>query len=103
MAMAILFSGCASIVSKTNYPFSINANPSNAKISITDNGIGRTKSTELKNGEALKKQSYGMKVTSDRIALINQVYKSGASVIIDDLTDENHNPLGTKVIIQIPI
>lgn len=80
-----------------------NSDTSILKISITDNGIGRIKSTELKSGEALKKQSYGMKVTSDRIALINQVYKSGASVIIDDLKDENNNPLGTKVIIQIPI
>ena len=36
MASSFLFSSCASIVSKSTYPLSINSSPSNAKISITD-------------------------------------------------------------------
>ena len=44
-----------------------------------------------------------MKVTSERIALINQIYKTGAEVKIHDLVDENGESSGTKVIIQIPV
>ena len=40
MASAFVFSSCASIVSKSTYPLSINSNPSNAKVSIT-NKIGK--------------------------------------------------------------
>ena len=58
---------------------------------------------ELKNKTAIKHKSYGMKVTSERIELINQVYKTGADVKIHDLVDENGKSSGTKVIIQIPI
>jgi hypothetical protein len=36
MASVFLFSSCASIVSKSTYPLSINSNPTNARISITD-------------------------------------------------------------------
>ena len=36
MATSILFSSCASIVSKSSYPISINSAPSEAKIVIKD-------------------------------------------------------------------
>ena len=36
MVSVFLFSSCASIVSKSTYPLSINSSPSNAKVSITD-------------------------------------------------------------------
>lgn len=36
MATVFLFSSCASILSKSIYPLSINSNPNNAKVSITD-------------------------------------------------------------------
>ncbi len=37
MASVFLFSSCASIVSKSIYPISINSSPNNAKVIITDN------------------------------------------------------------------
>ncbi len=73
------------------------------QISIADDGIGRIKSSAIKKETALKHNSNGMQVTSDRIALINQVYKTGAEVKIEDLFDSDGNTAGTKVIIQIPI
>ncbi len=73
------------------------------EINITDNGIGRAKSTEIKSKIATKHKSYGMKVTSERIALINQIYKTGADVKIQDLFEKNGKPAGTKVTIQIPV
>jgi hypothetical protein len=42
MTAILLFSSCASIVSKSTYPLSINSTPSGAKISITD-----SKGTEI--------------------------------------------------------
>ena len=73
------------------------------RITITDNGIGRTKAEELKSKTATKHKSYGMQVTAERIGLINQVYKTGATVQIEDLVDGNGEASGTKVIIQIPM
>jgi sensor histidine kinase YesM len=81
----------------------MNNDKSLLQIIITDNGIGRAKSADLGNGKQTKHESYGMKVTSDRIALINQVYKSGAEVKINDLSDANGNASGTKVMLQIPV
>lgn len=72
-------------------------------IDIIDDGIGRAKAVELNSKTATKHKSYGMKVTSERLALINQVYKTGANVTIHDLTDSNGQPSGTKVTIKIPI
>ncbi|HVX28760.1 MAG TPA: histidine kinase, partial [Parafilimonas sp.] len=73
------------------------------QITISDNGIGRAKSAELRSKTATKHKSYGMKVTSERIALINQIYKTGADVKVNDLFDEAGNAAGTKVTIQIPV
>ena len=64
-----------------------------SQINITDNGIGRAKSAELTSKTATKHKSYGMKVTSERIALINQIYKTGANVTIRDLTDTGRKRL----------
>ena len=55
------------------------------EINIIDNGIGRAKAAELRSKTATRHKSYGMKVTSERLALINQIYKTGANVTIHDL------------------
>ncbi|MBK9509952.1 MAG: hypothetical protein IPO04_11040 [Cytophagaceae bacterium] len=73
------------------------------EIQIIDNGVGREKSAEYKSKTATKHKSFGMKVTNERIDLINQIYKTKARVEIIDLYNPNHIGIGTKVIIQIPI
>ena len=73
------------------------------KITITDDGIGRTKAAELKSKSAVKQKSFGMKVTSERIALINQLFKTNTTVQIIDLVHSNGEAAGTQVIIQIPV
>jgi sensor histidine kinase YesM len=88
---------------KIDINVSVNDDRSCLQISITDNGIGRKKSEDLKSKTAIKHKSYGMKVTSERIALINQIYKTGADVKIHDLIDGEGNASGTKVTIQIPV
>ncbi len=73
------------------------------EIQIIDNGVGRKKSAEYKSKTATNHKSFGMKVTNERIDLINQIYKTKAKVEIVDLYDEKQTGIGTKVIIQIPI
>ncbi len=88
---------------KIDINVAMNNDKSLLQISIIDNGIGRAKSAELRSKTATKHKSYGMKVTSERIALINQIYKTGADVTINDLMDGSEKPSGTKVIIEIPV
>jgi ligand-binding sensor domain-containing protein len=73
------------------------------KITITDDGIGRVKAATLKSKSAIKQKSYGMRVTSERIALINQLFKTNTTVQILDLVHSDGEAAGTQVIIQIPI
>ena len=72
-------------------------------VSITDDGVGRQKAAEFKSKSATKNKSFGMKVTAERIELINQLYNTKTQVSIIDLKDENGEATGTKVIIEIPI
>ena len=44
-----------------------------------------------------------MKATTERIALINQIYKTGASVFVHDLVNEEGDTAGTQVTLQIPV
>ncbi len=73
------------------------------KIVITDNGVGRAKAAELKSKSAVIRKSFGMKVTSERIALINQLFNTNTTVVITDLYQENGEAGGTQVILQIPV
>ena len=70
-------------------------------ISITDDGIGREKAAELKSKSATHK-SHGLKVTSQRIEMMNKLNSTGAQVHIFDLKDEQGNATGTKVELIIP-
>ena len=70
-------------------------------ISITDDGIGREKAAELKSKSATHK-SHGLKVTSQRIEMMNKLNSTGAQVHIFDLKDEKGIATGTKVELIIP-
>jgi LytS/YehU family sensor histidine kinase len=70
-------------------------------ISIIDDGIGREKAAELKSKTATHK-SHGMKVTSERIEMMNRLNSTGAQVRIFDLKDELGFAIGTKIELMIP-
>ncbi|MEM7368156.1 MAG: histidine kinase [Bacteroidota bacterium] len=72
---------------------------------IEDDGIGREKAQTLKSSYTRKKKaSIGMKLTKDRIDMIQRLYQVDASVDIIDLKDPITNiGSGTKVIITIPL
>ena len=69
--------------------------------SITDNGIGRKKAAEIKSKSAEEKKSLGLKITAERLALLNQEKNAFTSYEIEDLKDENGNAVGTKVNLKI--
>jgi LytS/YehU family sensor histidine kinase len=73
------------------------------RVIITDDGVGRAASAELKSKSATKNKSFGLKMTSERIELINQLYKSKTQVQIDDLVNAEGHAAGTRVIVKIPI
>lgn len=71
---------------------------------VEDNGIGRTRSMELKaQSIRTRHQSVGMKITRDRLELLNRVHKSNLSVNVIDLFDIKGDPSGTRVEIFIPV
>jgi sensor histidine kinase YesM len=73
------------------------------RITITDDGIGRARATQLKSLSATRHKSFGMKVTGERISLINRLYQTHTRVQVHDLTDAVGSPAGTEVVIEIPI
>ena len=73
------------------------------QVEITDNGIGRELAGEFKSKSATRQKSFGLKMTSERIDIINQVYNINAAIQIIDLKDDTNKANGTKVIIKIPV
>ena len=71
---------------------------------VQDNGIGRRKAQEIKaQKSANHKRSMGMKITQDRIEMINKLYDTNTSMKITDLQDNEGNAEGTRVELVIPV
>ena len=73
------------------------------QIEISDDGVGRELAAEYKSKSATRQKSFGLKMTSERIDIIYQVYNIKADVQIIDLKNEMNNVTGTKVMIKIPV
>ncbi len=71
------------------------------RCTITDNGIGRKKAGELKTKIVEKEKSMGLKITTERLSLINQEENIQAFFKIEDLENENGEPAGTKVMFTL--
>ena len=71
----------------------------NLVVEITDDGIGRAKSSELKTENQKKHNSTGLKNIQERLTIINKVYKASYRVTIEDL----ENTSGTRVRIYLPV
>ncbi|MBK8953227.1 MAG: histidine kinase [Chitinophagaceae bacterium] len=72
-------------------------------VTIEDNGVGRQKAAELKSKQILKKKSYGMQITENRIAAINRIQNIHAAALVTDLKDETGTATGTRVDLNIPL
>lgn len=64
-------------------------------ISITDNGIGRKKSAEIKTQNQRKQKSKGMGIIKKRVAILNDMYTDKVDIKISDLQSDGS---GTKVL-----
>lgn len=72
------------------------------KVVVEDDGIGRRKAQESKSKQILKKKSYGMDITHNRIDILNKMENKNTICSIIDLEDAKKNPLGTRVELIIP-
>jgi len=68
------------------------------EISISDDGIGRKKSAELKTQHQKRNRSKGMGNIKQRVAILNEMQKNKVSLEISNLTDSG---TGTKVIFTL--
>ena len=69
---------------------------------IEDNGVGREKARQLREKSVLKSRSMGMKITEDRLKLLNE-NGSEPVIWITDLKDSMDHAAGTRIEINIPI
>ena len=71
---------------------------------IEDNGIGRAKALEIReqNINARLRESKGISIIKERLALLQQKTGEPTSIEFEDLYDEANQPAGTRVRINIP-
>ena len=70
---------------------------------VEDNGVGREKAKQLRSKTASTRKSLGMKLTKDRLTLLNDTNDAEANVQVEDLINEYGEAAGTKVILNIPL
>jgi tetratricopeptide (TPR) repeat protein len=70
---------------------------------ITDNGIGRKASGEIKKRKTLNRKSVGIAITKERLENFSKRFTHDYNLEIHDLYDHDNKVSGTKVIIDIPI
>ena len=73
------------------------------QIRIMDDGIGRERSATMTSKTATKHKSMGLKITADRIAMLERTAMQKSSVVINDLVHPDGTAAGTEVIIKIPV
>ncbi|MGH2646381.1 MAG: sensor histidine kinase, partial [Ginsengibacter sp.] len=70
---------------------------------IADDGVGRKKAAELKSKSAAMHKSMGMRITKDRLLMLQQQNEKENSILITDLVLADGASGGTAVLIKIPV
>lgn len=70
---------------------------------VEDNGVGRLVAGQFKMRESMDRQSRGMSVTADRIEMMNKDNKQKIELLVQDLINQNNEPLGTRVTVNFPV
>lgn len=68
---------------------------------ITDNGVGRNKAGMFKSESAEKQKSMGLHITTERLALLNKDMDEETYFNFEDITDDDGNSAGTRVILKM--
>jgi hypothetical protein len=79
----------------------INENEKNLHCVIEDDGVGREKAAEMKSKSAESEKSLGLKITTERLALLNQENNFNTFYKIEDILNENNEVAGTSVQLKI--
>ena len=99
-----IWHGMANKESNGKIMVSINRENDTISCVVEDNGIGREKAAQLKTAQPKRtRESLGLNLTLDRINIINRIKNSKASIILTDLYDESKNPIGTRVVVKLPL
>ena len=69
---------------------------------IEDSGIGRKEAEKLKEKQLKKRESRGLKITEDRLRMLDKDNKSLFQVHVEDLFDNDGQAIGTKIKITLP-
>lgn len=82
-----------------NIAFAKADNPTGIQVTITDNGIGRTRSKAIKTDHQKLRDSKGLGNIKNRISLLNELHKLNINIAIDDagLAPD----VGTKVVLTM--
>src|SRR5258706_6086984 len=73
------------------------------QIVVEDDGVGRARAKELKSKNETIRKSLGLKLTEERLAMLNEHAAEKSSLEIVDLKNEKGTGCGTKIIIKIPV
>ncbi|MBA4239805.1 MAG: hypothetical protein C0448_03710 [Sphingobacteriaceae bacterium] len=85
---------------KLEISFSMDAPNSILNVTITDNGIGRNQSKIINDGNTKKHQSFSTDAIN-KVTVLNQNQPGIIAVDYIDLYDNNHDSIGTSVVIKI--
>ncbi len=70
---------------------------------ITDDGVGRLKAAAFKSKSAASHKSMGMRITADRIAILQQKKQIDPTIQISDFVLPDGSAGGTEVLLKIPV
>lgn len=70
------------------------------RLIVEDNGVGRAASAAMKSRSATTHKSLGLRITADRLRLLNERYGLHTEVLIEDLFDRG-KAVGTRVTITL--
>ncbi len=72
-------------------------------IKITDDGVGREQSAIFSRKSVTLHKPMGLRITANRISILEKAYAKESSVTINDLVHPNGKAAGTEVTIKIPV
>ncbi len=81
----------------------VKVNNESYKCIIEDNGVGRVKSAKVNKDKYIKKESLGLKITKERLDILNNGKDGPHEIEIIDLYSDNGNPSGTRVEITLAL
>ena len=70
---------------------------------ITDDGIGRRQAAARTDRSAIRHKPMGMRITADRIAMMQEPGSKDPAISINDLKDPAGKDAGTEVVIKLPV